>query len=336
MWTLRVLLCLVLLAGTVSAQQSMRFPAASSFSTVDLVNPVNRSSPLNKGLVGWWINLPQINRAGTTFRDISGYGHHGTLTNMATTPPTSTSGWNPTTRQGGYGQLAFDGTNDYGEVLNKEPLNFGANTNFSVSVWVYPTSLSSTKSIVTKSGTAGWTVEFIDTGIVRGNATDGTHSSTPQYNTLLINTWTHIMVTFERTVVAGIKVYKNGILQSCTGSCSSDFTTVGDINTTNSLGIATRNPQNNGSHFPGSIDDILIYNRAFSPREVLELYNDSLLYHYSLLNRLPFAARTSAAAASSSRRFFQFFRLLPDGFQWPVPWREVPATDQKREIERAS
>lgn len=71
---------------------------------------INKAHPLAKGLVGCWL----FNEGtGTIARDSSGYGNHGTLSNMAA-PGTLTSGW-------GADGLAFDGSNDYtscGNVFN--------------------------------------------------------------------------------------------------------------------------------------------------------------------------------------------------------------------------
>jgi len=71
--------------------------------------------------------------------DTSGYGNHGTLTNMAF-PSTPTSGWNP----GKDGvALGFDGTDDYCLCPN-DPINGTKNASFVI--WLVPRSASNRKT----------------------------------------------------------------------------------------------------------------------------------------------------------------------------------------------
>ena len=325
MWTLHALLWIVLLAGIVHAQQPVRFPAASSFSTVDLGNPINRSSPLNKGLVGWWINLPQINRAGTTFRDISGYGHHGTLTNMATTPPTSTSGWNPTTRRGGYGQVAFDGTNDYidagGAVVSSMPLTLCGGFTTSLSSGVLPL-----LSIQLAGSNNSIYRLILYQGKVQGQTQESGGALVASITSYPLNTWAYTCVVFATTTSRTI--YLNGKNEATN---TTNVAAAQNLSKT-FLGF-TDGP---AEYFSGSLDSLAIFNLGLSDVFVMSLYQEALAGYPQTLNRLPFVARASAAAASPARRFFQFFKLLPDGFQWPVPWRQWPVNNREEQRENAS
>jgi hypothetical protein len=65
-------------------------------------NLVNWDAPLNRGLVSWWLQLPQL-RGGPKLFDIAGR-NHGTLTNGPT--------WGGSLgRPGQFGALAFSGSN---------------------------------------------------------------------------------------------------------------------------------------------------------------------------------------------------------------------------------
>ena len=66
---------------------------------------IDPAHPLSRGLVGCWL---MNEGSGSRVADISGYGNHGTLVNMA--PNTQGSGWG-----GGKsgGVLQFDGSNDH-------------------------------------------------------------------------------------------------------------------------------------------------------------------------------------------------------------------------------
>jgi hypothetical protein len=93
-------------------------------------NPVNPLAPLNRGLVGWWLNLPSRGKGNTVF-DLCGK-YHGTLTNGPT--------WSGALgRPGGFGAVTFDGSNDY-ITLGVAPaaLKFTAISPFSISAWVRP------------------------------------------------------------------------------------------------------------------------------------------------------------------------------------------------------
>ena len=324
MWTLHALLWIVLLAGIVHAQQPVRFPAASSFSTVDLVNPVNRSSPLNTGLVAWWLNLPQINQAGTTFRDISGYGNHGILTGIATTPPTSTDGWGSTIRRGGYGELRFTGT--YAPYVNAgDASRLQTLAPITLAVWMAPPDFgqSSLGYILSKVWYVGLDSTRIDF-VIPFSTTNQTFLSN-NITSYINGSWQHLVLTWDGATT--MKMYFNGVSISGT-TYNSSGTRTSDSGTNAYIG------NNNAASraFHGPMDDIRIFQRVLSSQEIWALYQDALAGYPITLNRLPFAARASAAAASPARRFFQFFRLLPDGFQWPVPWREVPpANDRERE-----
>lgn len=83
--------------------------AVDTLGLVDPSCPVNWQHPLNRGRAAWWLILPNPGwRGGLTLRDIVRGGkkpNDGTLTNGPK--------WEGAGRPGGYGSLAFDGTDDY-------------------------------------------------------------------------------------------------------------------------------------------------------------------------------------------------------------------------------
>ncbi len=67
-------------------------------------NAVNRAAPLNRGLVGWWMNLPnRLGGGGSAFRDLLGR-YHGTISGAL---------WDGRKVPGGFGCLRLDGADDY-------------------------------------------------------------------------------------------------------------------------------------------------------------------------------------------------------------------------------
>ena len=87
----------------------------------------DRYASLKQGLVGCWI--PSVSGSGNTLPDVSGYGNHGTLTNM------SPDDW----VSGQYGRaLDFDGVNDFLDYGRCDQLS-GLGV-LSCSFWCYPKS----------------------------------------------------------------------------------------------------------------------------------------------------------------------------------------------------
>jgi len=77
--------------------------------TLNYGTPVNGMHPLNRGLSGWWKVLP-LRSSGLLWSDLVGVAP-GTRQGMGA--GSGTSGWGATTRRGGFGEMRFDGTDDY-------------------------------------------------------------------------------------------------------------------------------------------------------------------------------------------------------------------------------
>jgi hypothetical protein len=83
-----------------------------------------------------------------------------------------------------------------------------------------------------------------------------------------INEWAHIIGTYDGST---IKCYKNGVLVSTSSATGQIQYSPYDIEfgrTRNAAGISGRN-----NYFQGNIDDIGMWNRALSEKEVSDLYN---------------------------------------------------------------
>ena len=87
---------------------------------------VDEFSTLRQGLVGAWCPSLPNGGSGNMLPDVSGYGNHGTLTNMAADDWVSSQ----------YGRaLDFDGVND--QVVAKTPLILKKTEGFTIAAWVY-------------------------------------------------------------------------------------------------------------------------------------------------------------------------------------------------------
>ncbi len=102
--------------------------------------------------------------------------------------------------------------------------------------------------------------------------------------------WYHCAVTWG---AAGMRMYIDGILQTDT-----DANTDGGGQNTVDLHIGSHS-SSTWFTFPGSIDDVRIYNRALTEVEIYSLFSDPMA-----IFRKPFYGRilTAAAAASARRR----------------------------------
>src|SRR5689334_133249 len=93
---------------------------------IDIRNPINRTHPLNKGLVSWWLTVPGL-IGGKFWYDLHDNSFPGTLTNLLT----AGDGWRSSTR--GFGAFAIDGSlNSYIQIPNFV-INFSYMT---ISAWV--------------------------------------------------------------------------------------------------------------------------------------------------------------------------------------------------------
>ena len=171
--------------------------------------------------------------------------------------------------------LSLDGVDDYVSVPDSASLNVGVGS-FSTAAWV---KLSSTASgrVVNKfnAGTsAGWLFDVNNTttgtnspGFVRFRIRDGTANFDYATNgSLGTGSWKHVVATVNRTTNE-LKLFVDGVQVGATQSISS---VTGSLSTATALGIGTI-PSTLGSYFPGSLDDLRVYNRALSASEVSTL-----------------------------------------------------------------
>ena len=230
-----------------------------------------RGSALSDGLVAYykfdessWTN----DCTTATVTDASGNGNNGKACPASTGPTGGAAG-----KFGSGG--SFDGSDDYVEVPSSNSLNSYDTTNeLTIAFWVYRTSTSTVQDVISKrtAGNVGGFVFETASGstnvyhFVYMNSPSGSNNGNwPRVNASYdLNKWTHIVVTYSDET--GLRAYKNGQL--------ADFLNVkGDLNPVNAvLRIGKDSENTNAKYFAGKIDEVRIYNRALSPREVRALY----------------------------------------------------------------
>ena len=199
--------------------------------------------------------------SGTTWKDLSGNGNTGTLTN------------GPTFNAGNMGSIVFDGVNDYVDTTNSTGLNF-TNTSGTVSLW-FKTSVTNTFLIAKNmDSTGGWGVLIDASGIPLFEAKNNASGASAFYRyvnaTGTNNVWHNIVAAFttSTSVVANntVSMYFNGVLNQ---SALTRVLVYGG----NTAGTIQLGRRTSGGYFNGNISNVQIYNRLLSDNEVLQNYN---------------------------------------------------------------
>jgi hypothetical protein len=223
--------------------------------------PVDGNASLRKGLVGQWIAAPPTMGGLTWYPQVG--QDKGTLTNMAT----ASSGWQPTTRPGGAGEMRFDGSDDRISVTTQVMV---ANLNaFSVCLWFRSTSTGG-QQLYTE-GVPGWPDMMLVIGWATNEVSFNNYDSATGIEAhgappfpIDSNVWQHVCgVQLSKS---SAQVYANGKLIA--GS-SGSLGTVSPTLRTFGSNTAGANP------LLGALDDIRTYTRALSASEVAQLYQQS-------------------------------------------------------------
>lgn len=156
---------------------------------------------------------------------------------------------------------SFDGSN-YIKVPNSTSLSSAENT-LTISAWVY--NLDRLVSVVCKSAYRGPSLQFrifTDKEFFfanNGKSADFTTALNP------LNTWKHIVITSDGRIA---NFYLNGVLKSSVPTTFAE--NANDHTTEMYIGADTHGiPE----YYRGKLDEIRIYNRELSPKEIKQLYD---------------------------------------------------------------
>jgi len=215
------------------------------------------------GLVGWW---KFDEGSGAVTADSSGYGNTGTLVSS----PVWAAG------HVGPGALTFNGSTNYVNVPNSSgSLDNLQTTHMTVAAWIKATGTGGGNSgrIIEKGG---WFFAMQLSGsspVVRFTSQDsaGYRNSTP----IALNTWVHVAATWDGAGPgSGMHLYVNGV-------AADDATPVAGNGSTPGADVGSASIGNRASDhargFPGTIDDVRVYNRILSPAEIQALASGSAL-----------------------------------------------------------
>jgi len=173
--------------------------------------------------------------------------------------------YKPTGGIDGKGAYEFDGINDY---INTSPITV---TNYmTVSAWIKPSNVGVTKAIVQMYSDNP--SNFLNIGLM-GNLILASGAGSNAYSrksisTVSANQWTHVVVLKKVDGGAGniSDIYINGVNGT---QSSNSYWSRGSVNT---VYIGAAIEQNGRYPFNGSIDEVMIYNRALSESEIAQIY----------------------------------------------------------------
>ena len=223
----------------------------------------NRALVIQDKPVGYW----RLNESsGTTVYDLSGNGNYLTYAGGYTLNQSgalTTSGDNDTS-------VLFDGST--GGITGSDVGLPSGQTPRSVSVWAYPTNLSS----LTLGTLFVWGTSTAESAY--GLGIKGSSGTTSLYNfgwaddwelpyALSANNWYHIVSTFNGTTA---QLFVNGVLAGT--SSRPNWNT-----SSNSLYVGK--DFGNTYYFPGNIDELSIFNYVLSPPQILDLYQTGTTTH---------------------------------------------------------
>jgi len=221
-----------------------------------LVGGAKELEPFNSSLV-LYLDMDEWN--GTYVKDRTNYSNDGLIV-----------GANRSYGQLGWG-MEFDGKKDYIDIGDPSDgsLDFGTDTDFTIAFWVKETISSSRPIIHKKSGSfssisAGYTIwELSDD--VKFAISDGTTNVNVNGGKIKGGLWHHVVATADRD--GNLVIYRDGIERD-----SADISSIGNANNNQPLSFAFKTD----NYFPGSLDEVKIWNIALSADEVAKLYSRGL------------------------------------------------------------
>lgn len=201
-------------------------------------------------------------RLGTSWKDISGNGNNGTLTNFG-----SQTIWNSNNG----GSIIFDGTNDFVDC----GYTVGKPSKFTISTWIKPITYGNCGIVFSSNSGGGQaSTHWGLWGRVSGNleiyiSNDSTYqfvNTNIPWSSVGVpnNLFTNIMVTVDGL---NIKIFKNSIQSGVSVS-----QTIQNSGTAYLLCLG-KNPADSGYFYNGNISSTQIYNVSLTSQEVLQNYN---------------------------------------------------------------
>ena len=231
------------------------------------IGRLNRTSPLTRGLVGWW---PFAEGGGPRIRDASGEQNTGTFTN-----PTLPTDWIGSIHGRG---ILLNGSSSYVTVPITARLQVETIT---VAMWLRFTALPVNPVILFSlletgsSATNGYGI-FSDRHGMLGfqfRTSGGFQSGGYDLLAIPMDHWVHFAVTYNGAI-SGDALYINGIQRPIGAITNVARSNQGGFITANTSALTFGARSGTSLFFNGAYDDVRIYNRALGAAEIYQLYSN--------------------------------------------------------------
>lgn len=190
---------------------------------------------------------PMWESAGNRAMDLSGRGNHGTFIGGP--------------KWAGRG-LDFDGVNDAIDVGMSDLADYSALT---ISAFVYMTAKTIDRVIVSQGAANNFALRYdvgTDEWYFQGH--DGGYQYAKHHADVNLNTWTHIVGTYDGTT---LRVYADGVVGSTTDTLGTPSANIGSTHIGNNLPTGNR-------EWVGLIDEVCIFNTTLSAAQIKFLYDN--------------------------------------------------------------
>jgi len=235
------------------------FPLDTDSPCIDVGN--NNAVPGYNGLVAHWKMDDDIVSGqpdDTKVADSTGNGNHGTA--QQPTHDLQTDGKID-------GALNFNGSTDYINVTHTSDLNPGTGS-FTICAWIKPDSVTGTQRFIWKNNGVplfnGYYL-MLDGNRVAVGFGDGANKTKTSGGTLETGTW-YFVVGVRDTVAKEVWLYLDDG-QKISGKTDE----TGNINYGGNLEIG--GCTGSSEYFDGSMDNVMVFNRALSQEEIVALYD---------------------------------------------------------------
>lgn len=267
--------------------------------SITAMSPINKNHHLAKNLKLWWIALPNLAR-GYTWRDISENSNNGTVSNIDLS--VTTNGWVTNKHIGGT-DLAFRATSSSSSKIIADYIPSCLSTGssaFTYSCWVRKTSTGSTTYMSCCENSVSPVVTFGSSGSNLLGYIDAATNRNIWVNTGLNDlNWYHYVFIYNGSLSTNddkFQCIRNGKRVSLSSTTGTIPTSISSVPTSFSL----FNGANTGSTPGIMIDDIKVYDRAFSEAEAWSLYRESSNSNRNLLKNT-FSRRVVLTPVSGNR-----------------------------------
>ncbi|MFC1728657.1 LamG-like jellyroll fold domain-containing protein, partial [Nanoarchaeota archaeon] len=205
------------------------------------------------------LNMPfEAGSSNSTWtKDYTTYGNNGTL--------------NATWTSSGYygGAYTFDGTSSGGHIRIADDPSFDLSSNMTISAWVKTTPFQGAGwQTIISQGDATWRLQnaYTSNKIIFGTNGPSGGINLESTTALTAGKWYHVVAHYD-----GINksIYINGALNVSIAATGSIATSPYDVCIGENCDPIARN-----RYWNGSIDEVVVYNRALSPEQILALYNN--------------------------------------------------------------